>query len=186
MSLTQLSPSLFILFSDCAIFSFCRNGQPRLMSNQKVNMFPQLNNLVRTIWPSGQTQLLASHCFCFYFVGLPKYTVAAELYTCLQPASGLVCCLCWKTMLGSEGAHTSLWTVISLYTKLQGFLFQPLYNFTQTHLWVTYSGQTRGWSESTLILTNVRPAVYDVMPSWNLIGQNEDTLRHIKTHFVTS
>ena len=38
--------------------------------------------------------------------------------------------------------------------QLYGCLFQPLYACTWTNLRVTYSGQTRGWSENTLILTN--------------------------------
>ena len=33
-------------------------------------------------------------------------------------------------------------------------LFRPLYTCTWTNLQVTYFGQTRGWSESTFILTN--------------------------------
>ena len=42
--------------------------------------------------------------------------------------------------------------------QLLGCLFQPLYTCSQTNLRVIYSGQTRGWSESTLILTNERRA----------------------------
>ena len=38
--------------------------------------------------------------------------------------------------------------------QLHNCLFQPLYTCTQTNLRMTYSGQTRGWSESILILTN--------------------------------
>ena len=38
--------------------------------------------------------------------------------------------------------------------QLHGCLIQPLYICTRTNLRVTYSGQSRGWSESTLILTN--------------------------------
>ena len=37
--------------------------------------------------------------------------------------------------------------------QLHGCFFQPLYTCTQTNLRVIYSGQIRGWSESTLILT---------------------------------
>ena len=42
--------------------------------------------------------------------------------------------------------------------QLHGCLIQPLYICTQTNLRVNYSGQSRGWSESTLILTNDSPA----------------------------
>ena len=38
--------------------------------------------------------------------------------------------------------------------QLHNCLFQPLYTCARTNLRVTYSGQTRRWSESTLILTN--------------------------------
>ena len=39
-----------------------------------------------------------------------------------------------------------------------GWLFQPLYTCTRTNSRVNYSGQTCGWSESTLILTNESPS----------------------------
>ena len=38
-----------------------------------------------------------------------------------------------------------------------GWLFQPLYTCTWTNPRVNYSGQTCGWSESTLVLTNGSP-----------------------------
>jgi hypothetical protein len=38
--------------------------------------------------------------------------------------------------------------------QLHSCLIKPLYICTWTNLRVTYSGQSRGWSESTLILTN--------------------------------
>ena len=38
--------------------------------------------------------------------------------------------------------------------QLYGCLFQPLYACTWTNLRLTYSGQTCGWSENNLILTN--------------------------------
>jgi hypothetical protein len=46
------------------------------------------------------------------------------------------------------GAHTLLGTVIRL------FIPASVYICTRTNLRVTYFGQTGGWSESTLILTN--------------------------------
>jgi hypothetical protein len=42
------------------------------------------------------------------------------------------------------------------------WLFQPLYTLTWTNLQVTYSEQTRGWSESTLILVKF------VVTNWSL------------------
>ena len=38
--------------------------------------------------------------------------------------------------------------------QLYDCLFQPLYTCTRTNLRVTYFGQTGGWSESSLIMTN--------------------------------
>jgi hypothetical protein len=46
------------------------------------------------------------------------------------------------------GAHTLLGTVIRL------FIPASVYTCTRTNLRVTYFGQSGGWSESTLILTN--------------------------------
>ena len=40
-----------------------------------------------------------------------------------------------------------------------GWLFQPLYICTETNMRVNYSGQTCGWSEGTLILTNGTQAI---------------------------
>jgi hypothetical protein len=42
--------------------------------------------------------------------------------------------------------------------QIYNCLLQPLYTCTWTNLWVTFSGQTRGWSESTLILANESPS----------------------------
>jgi hypothetical protein len=57
----------------------------------------------------------------------------------------------YSVIVNNLGAHTMLGTVTILYRFT---LFQPLYTCTWTNLRVTYSGQIRGWSESTLILTN--------------------------------
>ena len=57
----------------------------------------------------------------------------------------------YSVFVNNLGAHTMLGTVIIFYRFT---LFQPLYTCTQTNLRVTYSGQIRGRSESTLILTN--------------------------------
>ena len=84
----------------------------------------------------------------------------------------------YSILVENHGAHTLLGTVIHLFIaasvqlyfglsltlfflsrllehtlcleQLYSCLIQPLYTYTQTNLRVTYSGQTRGWSESTL------------------------------------
>ena len=98
MSLTQLSPSLFIQLSDCAIFSLYRKGRPQLSPTRTANMFHNnspnkiiwFNNT--TIWPDFVWSLIVFVFILYYFVGLPKpiYTFAAELNACSQwPATGL-------------------------------------------------------------------------------------------------
>ena len=74
------------------------------------------------------------------------YTSNTNLFICL---CGRL--LCWELFVNTCSAHFMLGTVILLYRYC---LFQPLYTCTWTNMRVTYSGQTRGWSESTLILTN--------------------------------
>ena len=64
-----------------------------------------------------------------------------------------LCCFLaqYSVIVNNLGAHTMLGTVTILYRFT---LFQPLYTCTRTKLRMTYSGQIRGWSETTLILTN--------------------------------
>ena len=72
-----------------------------------------------------------------------------EQTLCLQQVYS--CLAQYSVFVDNLGAHTMLGTVIIFYLFT---LFQPLYTCTGTNLLVIYSGQTRGCSESTLILTN--------------------------------